>query len=95
MLCSPTRLLWCAVAEQGTTVSNGKARGIVVAIGQATEIGKIWEQITAKDDEKRKTPLEQKLDEFGDLLSKVGRRFEGQERRRPSLTPHHLHPYTR
>ena len=56
---------------QGTTVTNGKARGVVVATGQASEIGKIWEQITAQDDQKRKTPLEEKLDEFGDLLSKV------------------------
>ncbi|KAB1733986.1 HAD-IC family P-type ATPase, partial [Klebsiella pneumoniae] len=43
--------------------------GIAVATGVSTEIGKIRDQMAATEQEK--TPLQQKLDEFGEQLSKV------------------------
>lgn len=42
----------------------------MVATGVSTEIGKIRDQMAATEQEK--TPLQQKLDEFGEQLSKVG-----------------------
>ena len=53
----------------GTNVAAGKARGIVVGTGLATEIGKIRNEMMSTEQEK--TPLQQKLDEFGQQLSKV------------------------
>jgi len=53
----------------GTNVATGKALGIVVGTGVNTEIGKIRNKIAESDDEK--TPLQEKLDEFGEQLSKV------------------------
>uniref|UniRef100_A0A8C4P0V0 Calcium-transporting ATPase n=1 Tax=Dicentrarchus labrax TaxID=13489 RepID=A0A8C4P0V0_DICLA len=53
----------------GTNIAAGKATGIAVATGVATEIGKIRDQMAATEQEK--TPLQQKLDEFGEQLSKV------------------------
>ncbi|CAK5092034.1 unnamed protein product [Meloidogyne enterolobii] len=53
----------------GTNVASGKARGIVFGTGLNTEIGKIRTEIT--ETESDKTPLQQKLDEFGEQLSKV------------------------
>ncbi|CAG0918999.1 unnamed protein product [Notodromas monacha] len=53
----------------GTNVSAGKARGVVMAIGLDTAIGKIRTEMT--ETEEMKTPLQQKLDEFGEQLSKV------------------------
>jgi Ca2+ transporting ATPase len=50
-------------------VAAGKARGVVIGTGLNTEIGKI--QTTLVKDEEFKTPLQQKLDEFGEQLSKV------------------------
>lgn len=41
----------------------------MVATGVSTEIGKIRDQMAATEQEK--TPLQQKLDEFGEQLSKV------------------------
>lgn len=43
--------------------------GVVVATGVSTEIGKIRNQMASTEQEK--TPLQQKLDEFGQQLSKV------------------------
>lgn len=43
--------------------------GVAVATGVSTEIGKIRDQMAATEQEK--TPLQQKLDEFGEQLSKV------------------------
>ena len=54
---------------QGTNIAAGKATGIAVATGVSTEIGKIRDQMAATEQEK--TPLQQKLDEFGEQLSKV------------------------
>uniref|UniRef100_A0A8C2I0E6 P-type Ca(2+) transporter n=1 Tax=Cyprinus carpio TaxID=7962 RepID=A0A8C2I0E6_CYPCA len=53
----------------GTNIAAGKAIGVVVATGVSTEIGKIRDQMAATEQEK--TPLQQKLDEFGEQLSKV------------------------
>ncbi|KAG8452012.1 hypothetical protein GDO86_003987 [Hymenochirus boettgeri] len=53
----------------GTNIAAGKAVGIVIATGVYTEIGKIRNQMAATEPEK--TPLQQKLDEFGQQLSKV------------------------
>ncbi|XP_071318095.1 ATPase sarcoplasmic/endoplasmic reticulum Ca2+ transporting 1, like isoform X3 [Trachinotus anak] len=53
----------------GTNIAAGKAVGVVVATGVATEIGKIRDQMAATEQEK--TPLQAKLDEFGEQLSKV------------------------
>ncbi|XP_015245317.1 PREDICTED: sarcoplasmic/endoplasmic reticulum calcium ATPase 1 isoform X2 [Cyprinodon variegatus] len=53
----------------GTNIAAGKAIGVVAATGVATEIGKIRDQMAATEQEK--TPLQAKLDEFGEQLSKV------------------------
>uniref|UniRef100_F7AKX1 Calcium-transporting ATPase n=1 Tax=Equus caballus TaxID=9796 RepID=F7AKX1_HORSE len=53
----------------GTNIAAGKALGIVAATGVNTEIGKIRDQMAATEQDK--TPLQQKLDEFGEQLSKV------------------------
>ncbi|XP_069992062.1 calcium-transporting ATPase sarcoplasmic/endoplasmic reticulum type isoform X2 [Penaeus vannamei] len=53
----------------GTNVAAGKARGVVVGTGLNTAIGKIRTQMA--ETEEIKTPLQQKLDEFGEQLSKV------------------------
>jgi Ca2+ transporting ATPase len=53
----------------GTNISAGKARGVVIGTGLSTEIGKIRESMAATEQER--TPLQQKLDEFGEQLSKV------------------------
>lgn len=56
------------IAFASTLVSRGKARGIVVATGTNTSLGKIQKSI---DTETVKTPLQLKLDEFGEILSKI------------------------
>lgn len=53
----------------GTNIASGKAVGIVIGTGLSTEIGKIRTEMT--ETEEVKTPLQQKLDEFGEQLSKV------------------------
>ncbi|XP_029511149.1 sarcoplasmic/endoplasmic reticulum calcium ATPase 2 [Oncorhynchus nerka] len=53
----------------GTNIAAGKAVGVVVATGVNTEIGKIRDEMAATEQER--TPLQQKLDEFGEQLSKV------------------------
>ena len=47
----------------------GKARGVVVGTGGNTEIGKIQKNLEESSD--FKTPLQQKIDQFGHQLSKV------------------------
>lgn len=54
---------------QGTNIAAGKAIGVAIATGVSTEIGKIRDQMAATEQEK--TPLQAKLDEFGEQLSKV------------------------
>merc|ERR1712106_1143600 len=53
----------------GTNVAAGKARGVVIGTGLNTAIGKIRTQMV--ETEAIKTPLQAKLDEFGEQLSKV------------------------
>merc|ERR1712073_27552 len=53
----------------GTNVAAGKARGIVVGTGLNTAIGRIRTEMT--ETEEIKTPLQQKMGEFGEQLSKV------------------------
>lgn len=54
---------------QGTNVASGKARGVVVGTGTLTEIGKIRDEMASSEEER--TPLQKKLNEFGEQLSKV------------------------
>jgi len=53
----------------GTNVAAGKARGVVVGTGLNTAIGKIRTEMA--ETETMATPLQQKLDEFSEQLSKV------------------------
>jgi Ca2+ transporting ATPase len=48
---------------------NSTCQGIVAVTGTHTEIGKIRESMVGVEAER--TPLQQKLDEFGEQLSKV------------------------
>merc|ERR1712165_294873 len=57
------------IVFSGTNVAAGKARGVVIGTGLSTEIGKIRTEMV--ETEEMKTPLQQKLDEFGEQLSKV------------------------
>lgn len=57
------------VLFSGTNIAAGKCRGIVIGTGLTTEIGKIRNEMM--DTETEKTPLQQKLDEFSQQLSKV------------------------
>jgi len=57
------------IVFSGTNVAAGKARGIVIGTGTNTAIGKIRDEMAQS--EEIKTPLQQKLDEFGEQLSKV------------------------
>mmetsp|Transcript_110980 Transcript_110980/g.237195 ORF Transcript_110980/g.237195 Transcript_110980/m.237195 type:complete len:1038 (+) Transcript_110980:153-3266(+) len=54
-----------------TTVSNGACWGIVVATGMSTEIGNIQSAVQEAATEEEETPLQKKLDDFGELLAKV------------------------
>jgi len=53
----------------GTNIAAGKCRGVVIGTGLNTEIGKIRTEMVETETEK--TPLQAKLDEFGNQLSKV------------------------
>lgn len=53
----------------GTNIAAGKAMGIVIGTGVDTAIGKIRQDMVST--EEVRTPLQQKLDEFGEQLSKV------------------------
>jgi len=57
------------VLFSGTNVGAGKCTGIVFGTGVNTEIGKIRDEMVATEADR--TPLQQKLDEFGEQLSKV------------------------
>mmetsp|Transcript_141506 Transcript_141506/g.439881 ORF Transcript_141506/g.439881 Transcript_141506/m.439881 type:complete len:1041 (-) Transcript_141506:241-3363(-) len=54
-----------------TTVSNGACVGCVVGTGMSTEIGVIQSAVKQAATEEEQTPLQQKLDDFGELLAKV------------------------
>ena len=53
----------------GTTVVTGSATAVVALTGTKTAIGDIHTSISAQITEK--TPLKQKVDDFGDMLAKV------------------------
>ncbi|XP_065190129.1 calcium-transporting ATPase sarcoplasmic/endoplasmic reticulum type-like [Sycon ciliatum] len=53
----------------GTNIAAGRALAVVVGTGQQTAIGRIRDDMAATENEK--TPLQQKLDQFGQQLSKV------------------------
>ncbi|KAI4973127.1 hypothetical protein ZWY2020_028835 [Hordeum vulgare] len=55
----------------GTTIVNGSAVYLVVHTGMATEIGKIHSQIHEALQEDDDTPLKNKLNEFGEALTKI------------------------
>mmetsp|Transcript_48800 Transcript_48800/g.83839 ORF Transcript_48800/g.83839 Transcript_48800/m.83839 type:complete len:1098 (+) Transcript_48800:108-3401(+) len=55
----------------GTMVTNGGAFAVVTATGMSTEIGKIQEGVQEAKEDAEKTPLAQKLDDFGNQLTLV------------------------
>jgi Ca2+-transporting ATPase len=55
----------------GTMISNGAAYALVVDTGARTEIGKINQGVEQAKQEQIKTPLAQKLDEFGNQLTYI------------------------
>ncbi|MDX1600385.1 MAG: cation-translocating P-type ATPase, partial [Anaerolineales bacterium] len=54
------------IAFSGTTVAHGRGRGVVVATGMNTEIGKIATMLQSMEVEE--TPLQQRLDDLGKTL---------------------------
>lgn len=50
----------------GTTVASGSAEGVVVSVGEETELGKIAETLGTPT---RKTPLQKRLDYLGKILA--------------------------
>jgi Ca2+-transporting ATPase len=57
------------MAFKGTTATHGRARGLVVATGMATELGKVADLLVQEID--RSTPLQKRLLRFGKRLSMV------------------------
>merc|ERR1712212_443895 len=57
------------IVFSGTNVAAGKARGVVIGTGTNTAIGKIRDEMS--ETEEIKTPLQEKLDDFAEQLSKV------------------------
>ena len=55
----------------GTAVKKGQCLAVVNTIGMNTEIGVIHASIQQAGEVESTTPLKQKLDEFGDLLTQV------------------------
>ncbi len=54
------------MAFKGTTATHGRARGLVVATGMATELGKVARLLDSED---RSTPLQRRLAAFGRRLA--------------------------
>jgi len=54
-----------------TTISNGSAVAIVTSTGMKAEIGLIQSAVTEAAADEEDTPLQKKLDDFGELLAKV------------------------
>ena len=54
------------MAFKGTTATHGRARGLVVATGMATELGKVAKLLDSED---RSTPLQRRLAAFGKRLA--------------------------
>jgi Ca2+-transporting ATPase len=57
------------MAFKGTTAAHGRGRGLVVATGMSTELGKVADLMAAGDD--RATPLQRRLAAFGRRLAAV------------------------
>lgn len=55
---------------RGTTITNGSALGVVVAVGSDTELGRIAE-LAEGEDKVRRAPLERRLDQLGHRLAWV------------------------
>ena len=60
-----------SVVFSGTMVTSGSGIAVVVRTGMDTEIGKIQKGVTEAKSEEQKTPLGQKLDEFGETLTVI------------------------
>ncbi len=52
-----------------TEITTGEATGVVVGTGEISQLGKIKSQMEQASEENKKTPLKEKLDQFGNLLS--------------------------
>ncbi|CAD7924326.1 unnamed protein product [Amoebophrya sp. A120] len=59
------------IVFSSTAVSLGSCLCVVVATGMSTEIGKVQSAVKEAAEDEEKTPLQQKLDDFGDMLAKV------------------------
>ncbi|AZT91607.1 calcium-translocating P-type ATPase, SERCA-type [Caldicellulosiruptor changbaiensis] len=57
------------MAFMGTVVTYGRAKGVVVATGMKTEIGKIANFVNIQSNIETKTPLHEKLEEIGKYLT--------------------------
>ncbi len=55
------------MAYKGTIVGNGRGEGVVVALGEDTEFGKIAKVI--KDEQKEMTPLQKSIKDVGKVLT--------------------------
>ncbi|MBD3236345.1 MAG: HAD-IC family P-type ATPase [Candidatus Eisenbacteria bacterium] len=53
---------------QGTVVTRGSAEGIVVAIGDSSELGRIADLTARDEDQEKETPLERRLERLGRRL---------------------------
>lgn len=59
------------VVFSSSGVTTGSAIGIVIGTGMNTELGAIQNMVDEAEEQKPKSPLEEKLDEFGDYLTKI------------------------